>query len=745
MAKYIPETWVPNTTVVSSARMNKIEQGIAAALPADDAAPVATSGSYNDLTDKPTIPDEYVLPTATPSTLGGVSPVAKTATMTQPVGVDSSTGRLYTAPTTTTGTTGGQQQETPQITSGNLLDPNALTVGVFVNNNGTINSASTTARISDFIPVSPGETISTGLMKSHTENPTWVTTKIYGYYRQYVFFDSAKTFVSGVFSANNIGGVEDELASFTIPAGVAYVRVTFASIQSVDVTSTPELYFVYKGTPAVSDIYPYGYTSSGTQSGGNTSGGTSGEATADITEKNPYYGKKLVVFGDSIMADCGGTDWQETQFYVGGIGWTPDNIRIPWSGYGFLTRIVREFGIVLENKAVSGTNINQGSNGSYAASCGVNVFDSWIAGLSESDAPEVVLFGFGTNTIKTQIGTMADTSSTLTSVYGATKHIIETMRASLPRTRFGFVLPLETDWSTNINKDAAAGSEAIRTVCQAYKVPYLDMARVSGITLDMLPDGVHPKSIEANTAYFYTLRGWMQAGITAPCGASASGGTGLTPEQEILLESIPNLNNKDVLIIGDSIMHGNGWDGGFANLIAETYPTARITNLSVSGARLVGNGIFDQMSSAYTQGLRPDYILMDGGGNDMFASATLGTVDFSQYADISGATTIVDALEHIFYRARSYLPDTKIIFCTLYKLNPGSSAQIPAFQVQKSIWAEIKKSCEKYSVAVCDFYEESNFLPLENFLSKYFIDVVHINELGYRWLWPMLKAGLLSH
>lgn len=35
-------------------------------------ASVATSGSYNDLTDKPNIPAAYVLPAATISTIGGV-------------------------------------------------------------------------------------------------------------------------------------------------------------------------------------------------------------------------------------------------------------------------------------------------------------------------------------------------------------------------------------------------------------------------------------------------------------------------------------------------------------------------------------------------------------------------------------------------------------------------------------------------------------------------------------------------
>ena len=54
-------------------------------------------GDYNSLTNKPTIPNEYTLPVATNTVLGGVMPVAKTTAMTQSVGVDSS-GRLYTFP-----------------------------------------------------------------------------------------------------------------------------------------------------------------------------------------------------------------------------------------------------------------------------------------------------------------------------------------------------------------------------------------------------------------------------------------------------------------------------------------------------------------------------------------------------------------------------------------------------------------------------------------------------------------------
>ena len=55
------------------------------------------SGSYDDLSNKPTIPDPYTLPVASSTTLGGVKPVAKTSNMTQSVGVDAN-GALYTVP-----------------------------------------------------------------------------------------------------------------------------------------------------------------------------------------------------------------------------------------------------------------------------------------------------------------------------------------------------------------------------------------------------------------------------------------------------------------------------------------------------------------------------------------------------------------------------------------------------------------------------------------------------------------------
>ena len=46
-----------------------------------DFATVATSGSYNDLSDKPTIPPAYTLPAATTSAIGGVKEATNVANL----------------------------------------------------------------------------------------------------------------------------------------------------------------------------------------------------------------------------------------------------------------------------------------------------------------------------------------------------------------------------------------------------------------------------------------------------------------------------------------------------------------------------------------------------------------------------------------------------------------------------------------------------------------------------------------
>lgn len=72
--------------------------------------PIYTAEEVGALPSDTPIPDAYILPIATAETLGGVKPVAVTADMTQPVGVDAE-GALFTTP----GASGGSSCDFPKL------------------------------------------------------------------------------------------------------------------------------------------------------------------------------------------------------------------------------------------------------------------------------------------------------------------------------------------------------------------------------------------------------------------------------------------------------------------------------------------------------------------------------------------------------------------------------------------------------------------------------------------------------
>jgi len=209
-----------------------------------------------------------------------------------------------------------------------------------------------------------------------------------------------------------------------------------------------------------------------------------------------------------------------------------------------------------------------------------------------------------------------------------------------------------------------------------------------------------------------------------------------------------SLLGKNVLLIGDSVGSGAGWSGGFANLITEDFYGVTVNNASVSGAKLSGESIYYQMATAYQGGFAADYIIFDGGGNDILNEDTEGTLDPDTYsADGYGkefdSNTIIGAFEHLVTNAQKFYPNAKIIFYNLYKLHPASTS-VP-FSKQRQVWDLLHNGCKKYGVSYVDLYNEGNFTPNSTEQWNAFMyDWVHINEAGYRRFWPLIKAALLN-
>lgn len=214
----------------------------------------------------------------------------------------------------------------------------------------------------------------------------------------------------------------------------------------------------------------------------------------------------------------------------------------------------------------------------------------------------------------------------------------------------------------------------------------------------------------------------------------------------------PKLNNKRVVIIGDSIAAGNGWAGGYANIIAEQNPSAIITNLAVQGTKITGGGIFGQITDYYVahaedRSYDPDLIIICGGGNDFINRETIGTLNMDSTYPAGDSETFANALETMFYSTKTVYPYAKIVYMTLPMMqqwDDGSTVPgVPVASVQKSYWDVARNACEKWCIPVCDLFKDGGITSANaSQLGSFYLtnDTIHFNENGYRVTYPVLKS-----
>ena len=222
--------------------------------------------------------------------------------------------------------------------------------------------------------------------------------------------------------------------------------------------------------------------------------GTIYQSFNTLNEYSPLANSKWVLFGDSLTDSYGGHD-RSSEY--------------------FASKIANEFNMNIDNRAKSGSNIYKGGSGNYVSVSGIVMLDAYLAEIEAGTTPQAdyITVAFGTNTFKTDMGTNEDTSETYTSsVYGATKYFIEKIREKVPNAVLGFVLSPRQNWGNadaQKLRDVDGARAAIKTVCEEYGVPYIDMSTQSGITVDMLPDGIHIKNDQSQKLYYHAMRRFM--------------------------------------------------------------------------------------------------------------------------------------------------------------------------------------------------------------------------------------------
>lgn len=196
------------------------------------------------------------------------------------------------------------------------------------------------------------------------------------------------------------------------------------------------------------------------------------------------------------------------------------------------------------------------------------------------------------------------------------------------------------------------------------------------------------------------------------------------------------LENKILFNFGDSIAAGDGNNGkGYAELFATKYNMI-CYDFAVGGATLgetESNNITTQVTNALSGGITPDYILIEGGPNDISYNVPIGQIASDYNISNFDKTTTVGALEWIIYTLKSNFPSAKMAFVSVHKMaSRGYSSQIE----RQGICVDV---CKKWATPIIDIFNRGN---LNTFLSEYHKftnptesqpngDRTHPNELGY--------------
>lgn len=222
-----------------------------------------------------------------------------------------------------------------------------------------------------------------------------------------------------------------------------------------------------------------------------------------------------------------------------------------------------------------------------------------------------------------------------------------------------------------------------------------------------------------------------------------------------------NLNGKNLLVFGDSIMFGSGNEGfGVGEYLAKDLGL-KLYKYCVGGARTGydegKSWIVEQVRTAINDKIIADYIVFNGFTNDcnmtdgVNCDVPLGEIPHKpeDIFDISKQnTTYLGCFESIVCALKKYFPQAKLLFVRPHRMGRRGEA------VQIEYGERGVQICKKHGVAVADLYTDSG---LDTFLcdhrDKYTCDsynwgrgdCTHPNALGYeKFYMPIIESKLKS-
>lgn len=247
------------------------------------------------------------------------------------------------------------------------------------------------------------------------------------------------------------------------------------------------------------------------------------------------------------------------------------------------------------------------------------------------------------------------------------------------------------------------------------------------------------------------------------------------------------LAGKNIIFLGDSIAWGKGNilndDGsgtivdGFQYCAKKKHPKANVYNFCVDGG-VLSSANYENLATTVSvigmiesgldkmeeQGIVPDYIIMDGGNNDVYYMFNtnrdyLGTVSsfFDLYHERTDGSTVLGALEDIFIRIRTSYPKCKIIYFTVpmmsvtlmmknysYLGEEATSYLMNCFNSLLRFYTDAYKICSNFKVQFINLLKSGLDIFAEENALLYSHDGIHPNLAGYEYMYPIIDDAFVN-
>lgn len=207
--------------------------------------------------------------------------------------------------------------------------------------------------------------------------------------------------------------------------------------------------------------------------------------------------------------------------------------------------------------------------------------------------------------------------------------------------------------------------------------------------------------------------------------------------------------NKNIIFFGDSITYGFLTKGySWAGFIKDNYDFNTVINAGISDYRV---STYDDKNKWLTDTIishaneRYDYVIMQGGINDVLYNTPLGEISNSKSENDFDVNTFAGGLESYIYNAKKYFKDAKIGYIiTYYTPNYTERGQKWSYDDYNKYIMMTKKILDKWNIKYLDLFNEeySNILKVNT--KTYLPDNLHLNYEGYKIIYPYIYDFIKS-